>query len=896
MFAFRIWVISGVLLLTSGALSAQRVTVSGSVLDSLQQPLDMANVVAVNQVDQTLEGFGITNPEGEFRLNLKANASYLLKISYLGFEPAEITVQTATEDLTLDVILKSQSERLDEVEVVYEIPITIKGDTLVYNTDSFVSGTEKKLADVLEKLPGIEVNDDGEIEVEGKRVTKVMVEGEDFFDGDSKLASKNIPAKALDKVEVLRNYSEVSQLSSVTNNQDNVAINIRLKEGKKKFWFGEFSGGTGPDNRYVIHPKLFYYSPNYSVSILTDLNNIGDIPFSGRDYWNFTGGMRGATRAGTGTQFTTSPSGLGLSMMQNNRAKNILSRFGAVNMSYQPAESWRLSGFGIYSQTNTSMQTLASRTFISSNETERTNANSDQISQLGLVKFSSNFKPSDRFQWNYDALLRLSDEEEQNRTISIASATDTILEFQRQKPQRITQNSNLYYTLSDTHIFALEAQYEYADEDPFYNAVRELQPFLGIIPLNTNQVGFDLSQRQYTQTHRVDAKLDYYWVTSPKSHLNFTLGTIQSNQRFNSSIYQTLDSGTSQNFSEPELGNQVRFYFSDLLAGAHFKWISGQFTFNPGFHVHHYLARNRQLESASSERLTNVVPDAFINWQMKRSQNLRLNYNVNRNFTDINNLAQGYVFNNYNALYSGNRDLESALYHNVSLNFFSFNMFSMQNIFANVAYSKRIDAFKSSTGITGINQVSTTINSMLEDETLSGSGNFQRTFGRMKISTSANLNFGNTNNIVNAQPQNSRSFTQNYSASLGSSFTRAPNLEMGYRYTINRYQTGRTTTTFLTDRPFFKLDVAFLNGFIFLADYDFYFYRDRAQTVENRFGFLNASLSYQKKDSKWEYSLETTNLTNNTQLNQDSYNDLFFRTSAYTVQPAIAVFKLKYEL
>ena len=149
MFAFRIWVISGVLLLTSGALSAQRVTVSGSVLDSLQQPLDMANVVAVNQVDQTLEGFGITNPEGEFRLNLKANASYLLKISYLGFEPAEITVQTATEDLTLDVILKSQSERLDEVEVVYEIPITIKGDTLVYNTDSFVSGTEKKLADVL---------------------------------------------------------------------------------------------------------------------------------------------------------------------------------------------------------------------------------------------------------------------------------------------------------------------------------------------------------------------------------------------------------------------------------------------------------------------------------------------------------------------------------------------------------------------------------------------------------------------------------------------------------------------------------------------------------------------------------------------------------------------------
>lgn len=893
---FRINLFYAVLFLGITSLSAQRIVLSGTVRDSLQNPLDMANVVAVNRADQTLEGFGITNPEGLYRLNLKSESSYLLKISYLGFESREIPIETKTEDFTLDVVLQSQSEKLDEVEVVYEIPITIKGDTLVYNTDSFVSGTEKKLADVLQKLPGIEVNDDGEIEVEGKRVTKVMVEGEDFFDGNSKLASRNIPAKALDKVEVLRNFSEVSQLSSVSNNQDNVALNIKLKEGKKKFWFGEFSGGAGPNGRYVVHPKLFYYSPRYSVNLLTDLNNIGEIPFSGRDYWSFTGGMRGATRSNTGTQFSTGPSGLGLSMMQNNRAKNIYTRFGALNMSYQPSQAWRLSGFGIYSQTNTLMETVASRTFISSNETERTNTATRQNTQLGLVKIGSSFKPSDRLQWNYDALLRLSDERERNRTVSVAAATDTIIEIQEQKPHRITQNSNLYYTLSEKHIFALESQYEYTDEDPFYNAIREIQPFSGIIPLNGNQQQFDLGQRQYTQTHRIESKLDYFWVSSLRSHLNFTFGTIQSSQRFNSSIFQTLDSGLEQEFGDAELGNRVQFYFSDIFAGFHFKWISGKFTFNPGFHLHNYTARNRQLGNAVSAALTNLVPDAFVNWQMKKSQSLRLNYTVDRNFTDINNLARGYVFNNYNSLYSGNRDLESALYHNISLNFFSFNMFSMQNIFANLGYSKRIDAFKSSTGIVGINQVSTTINSALEDESLNGSGNFQRSFGRIKVSSSANLNYANTNNIINQQPQNSKSFTQNYSASLGSSFAKAPNLEMGYRYTVNRYTTGSLATTFFTDRPFLKIDASFLDGFIFLLDYDYYFYRDRAQTVNNRFGFLNASLSYQKKDSKWEYSVETTNLTNNKELNQDSYNDLFFRTSAYSVQPSTAIFKIKYEL
>ena len=876
---------------------AQKVTLSGTVTDSLQNPLDVANVVAVNQADQALEAFGITTPEGVYRLQLKANSNYLLKVSYVGYQPRELPVSTKAEDMTLDIVLYAKTEELDEVELVYEIPVTIQGDTIVYNTDSFVTGTEKKLEDVLKKLPGIEVNDDGEIEVEGKRVNKVMVEGEDFFDGDSKLASKNIPANALKKVEVLRNYSEVSQLSGVTNNQDNIALNIRLREGKKKFWFGELTAGAGPESRYTVHPKLFYYSPKYSVNLLTDLNNIGEIPFSGRDYWNFTGGFQGATRANTGTLFTTSSGGLGLTQLQNNRAQNIRTRFGALNFSYQPTKAWRLDGFGIYSYTNTLLETRATRTFISTNQEERTNSASDQDSRLGLIKIGSSYKPSDRLQWNHDFLMRMSDERGDERILTVSDITDSIAEARRQKPQRITQNSNLYYTLSEDHIFALEAQYEYSDEDPFYNAVREAQPFLGLIPFDDTQSNFNINQDQYTQTHRVDAKLDYFWVTSPKSHLNFTLGTIQGSQRFYSSIFQILDSGGSLEFSQPDLNNRVRFSFSDIYAGVHYKWIWGKFTLNPGFHIHSYTARNAQSGTEAEDRLFNLVPDLFVNLQLKRSESLRLNYTVQRNFTDINALARGLVFNNYNALFSGNRDLESALYHNVSLNFFSFNMFNMQNIFANLNYSKRIDAFKSSTGISGINQVNSTINSPLEDESLSGSGNFQRTFGKIKVSTRATISYANTNNIVNDEPRNSKNFTQDYSASLASSFVRAPNLEVGYRYSVNRYQAGAgTTSTFFTERPFAKFDAAFGKGFIFLADYDYYFYRDKAGTIENKFGFLNASLSYQKKDSKWEYSVQATNLTNNRELNRDSYNDLFFSTSAYVVQPLILVFKVKYEL
>jgi len=881
-----------VLLLMVTSVNAQKIIISGTVKDSLQNPLDIANVVAINNADQALEGFGITDPNGFYKINVKANSKYVLKVSYLGFQTRELAITTTESDIEIDVTLLEQTENLEEVEVVYEIPITVRGDTIVYNTDSFVSGTEKKLADVLEKLPGIEVNDEGEI----KAVTKVMVEGEDFFDGDSKLASKNIPANALDKVEVLRNFSEVSQLSGVTNNQDNVAINIKLKEGKKKFWFGEISGGIGFDERYVIHPKLFYYSPKFSVNILTDVNNIGDLPYTAQDFRNFLGGLRTATRANNGTTFSTGSNSLGLSALQNNRALEIDSRFGAVNFSYKPTAHFRLSGFGIYSYTNTLLATDVTRTFITSNQIESSTTNSDQVNDLGIVKFAANYNPTSNFQWDYDMLIKLSDEEEQVNLTTISDVTDDIQENLRQRPLRVTQNTNAYFTLNEDHIFAFEAQYLHSNEDPFYNAIRSVQPFQDAVPFNIDQSNFNIDQEQQVLANRFDAKLDYFWVTGDKSNINLTLGTTQSSQNFDSRIFQILDNGSELNFEEPELSNRVGFNFSDAYFGLHYKLIAGKFTINPGFHVHRYVAENEQLGTSVKDDITNIVPDVFLNYQFKQSENLRLNYNVRRSFSDINSFAQGLIFNNYNALYQGNRDLESALFHNVSLNFFSFSMFNLQNIFANVAYSKRIDAFKTNTSILGINHVRSTINSNLADEILSGSGNYQRTFGRVKVSARASLAYSNTFNIVNDVAQNSTSLTQNYTASLGTSFTKAPNIELGYGYTANNYNTGATQSAFFTDRPYVKFDAAFLKNFIFLVDYDYYFYRDRANTVENEYGFMNASLSYQKQNSKWEYSVSGTNLTNTTDLNRDTFNDLFFSTSTYFVQPRYLVFKLKYEL
>lgn len=883
------------LVVTSAVALAQEISLSGTVKDSLGVGVDMANVIAINTATQGLESYGITNHAGLFKLKLKTGEQYTVKVSYLGFKPESFTFTAGENDAVKDIVLQEQAAQLDEVDVTYEMPVSVKGDTIVYDTDAFVSGTEKKLKDVLENLPGIEINDDGQIEVEGKTVSKVMVEGKDFFDGDSKLAVENIPANALSKVEVLRNFNEVSQMKGLTNDDDNVALNIKLKEGKKNFWFGELTAGYGPNDRYLAHPKLFYYSPKYSINIITDLNNIGEVPFTRNDYRNFTGGFRNLNSRG-GSSISTGADGLGLSSAQNNRANDIDTKFAAANFSYAPMEGLDLSGFGIYSYTGTILKSEGVTSYIASNDVESTTSNTDQTIHLGLAKLSAKYQPNDSFQLDYDALLKQSDDTEEVNVLSISSITDEIAEVKKQKPLSVNQNLNIYYTLSDKNIFAVEAQYLSQDEDPFYEAVRNEFAFVDIFPVDENQELYNINQAKQVVTNKVDAKVDYYRVLGSKSNINLTLGTTQSNQNFNSNIFQILDNEDVLNMNGDDFGNDVAFHVSDVYAGLHYKVISGIFTFNPGVTLHQFNVKNEQLGSVVKDNLTSLLPDVYINAQLKKSENLRFNYQVTRSFTDVSNFAQGYVLNNYNSLYSGNRDLESALNHNVSLNFFSFNMFNFTNIFANVAYTKRIDALKSGVNIVGINRVSSTINSNFDDESFTANGKYERTFGKIKASVQGNLGWSTTNNLVDDEQRTSNSLTQNYTGALSTNFKNAPNLELGYRYTVNNYENGDLETTFYTSRPYARFDTSFLKNFIFTVDYDYYNYTDKEDTITNTYSFLESNLTYQKKDSRWEYGIKGTNLLNTTTLNRDSTNELYFSTQAYFVQPRYVLFSVKYDI
>ncbi|MBV1923136.1 MAG: carboxypeptidase-like regulatory domain-containing protein [Flavobacteriaceae bacterium] len=894
-----LWVI---MLLFSISVTAQEVNIRGVIKDSIGAPLELANIIATVKSSGEIESYAITNFEGKFRLNMPANNTYILKASFLGYETIEkeVTILEDADDMNLDFVLNSMASELEGVELIYEMPVTVKGDTIVYNADSFTNGSERKLEDVMKKLPGVEVNENGEIEVEGRTVSKVMVEGKDFFDGDSKLATQNIPADAVDKVEVLRNYNEVDQMRGIGNDQDNIAINIKLKDGKKNFWFGEVSAGVGvadDEAQYLVHPKLFYYSPKYSINLITDFNNIGEVPFTFRDYFKFTGGFRNFNRGG-GTNFSVENSDLGFALMQNNRANEIDTKFVAANFSWQASKKLDLSGFAILSDNETNLVTNSLTNYVLGS-TEITNAVTDQRSQLGMLKLSGVYKANSNFQLDYDALLKTANQSEDNKTISNSElGTNNISENKENKPSSINQNVNFYYTLNEKNIFAGQVQHLWKDEDPFYNAVSDSIPFSGILPVQELQNRYNINQNKNIRTNKIDAKVDYYYVLNNKSNINLTLGNTYSNQKFNSGIFQILDSNETSVFNENELNNDVTYRFSDTFLGMHYKLKAGKFTFTPGVTLHNYSLKNEQLENSTSQDDWAVLPDFNIILDLKKSESLRFNYAISSEYTDINNFAEGYVFNNYNRMFQGNRDLENSTSHSYNLNYFSFNMFNYSNINAFLNYSKRINSLKSISYFEGINQVSSldNISSNFPDESFTASGSFSKRFKKLQFNLDGNVSYSKTNNTINNQITESKSLTQNYSASFRSNFRDWPNFEIGYNWIVNDYTSGNTDQIFYTDRPFANVDVKFLKHFTFSADWSLYNYSDKSNTIENNYSFLSADLYFKKGESPWEFKLQATNILDTKYINNDSFNEQFNSTSQYFVLPRIMMLVVKYDL
>lgn len=255
------------------SLSAQVLT--GLVEDQGNLPLPSAQVML--RQGETIKAFAMTGADGAFSLDLASvvSDSFMVEVRYFGYAPKRIALADIDLNEVLVIILKEQGVELKEVVVSAEaLPQITKGDTLIYRTDAYRDGSEKKIEEVIAKLPGVEVGEDGSIKVKGKPLDRILIDGEDLFDKNYKLLSRNVPANLVDRIDVISDYQQDGLVGDLSTESETV-LNLNLDPDKKRPLFGEVSGQLGNSTTRAAHANLFHFGKKAKAVNFSDYTTLG---------------------------------------------------------------------------------------------------------------------------------------------------------------------------------------------------------------------------------------------------------------------------------------------------------------------------------------------------------------------------------------------------------------------------------------------------------------------------------------------------------------------------------------------------------------------------------------------------------------------------------------------
>ncbi len=874
---------------------AQKVHFLGKVQDSTGQALPSASVVVAHFKTGVFQSFAITDKNGNFAIELSPQKTYSVKVNYMGYLPVIDTLVVHDKNIIKKYILKLDKQQLDGVEIKYEMPVTVKGDTIVYNADSFTNGTEKKLGDVLKKMPGIEVEKDGTVKVEGKTVKKVMVEGKNFFEGDSKLASKNIPANAVKKVQVLRNYNENSQLRNFEDNDGSYALNIKLKKGKKNFWFGDITAGGGTGQHYLLHPKLFFYSPKRTYNIIIDANNNGSAPMTFSDYFKMIGGLRALFRK-SGSGFNNSSDMLGFSLLPNDKAKMMQTGFGAASFTYQLTPKLDLNSFFIINKSQVNMLTESQKLYTASGIYEQSRNDNSQNNFTGILKTSLEYNPNPDLNIKYDLLgkfITLSQNE--HFTSSVRDDTQSI---NKDENQSLSQNFELYKTLKNSNLVSVSIQHNFNNRLPSLEILSSGEFFTTSSLINmTPQQTYDLLQYQKLKSNDLSAVADYYYIINDVSHIDISSGAKLVWQELSSNITQKLDNGKETELNSPALQNDARYGFNDIYIGAYYKVLWGNLIFRPGISGHYYLHNDRQFNDTKEQIKWFVSPEIFLKYRFATSQRLVLKYKLTNSFSDIKKYAQAYIIRSFNNLQSGNRDLKSILQHTITLRYSVFNMFKFYHFYSSISYSRSLHPVRQQIRQVQTDLVGIPVNLNNDDESWTFYAGYGKRYIYWKFKINSDLMFSKNYNIINYREVASNSLSQNYGLTVNSNLSGFFNFDISYNLNINHFDNDLRNSLYVTQKPSAGVELRFFKQTTQLnINYEYYDQKQQNQNMHKHYGFLSTELFYQKAGSRWEFSLKSNNLLNTGTINNENLSDLYFVTSQYYVMPNYWLLQVKYKL
>lgn len=300
----KTWVL-GILLMAISAISAfaqsgsGRATVTGTVLDGGDKsPVMQATVQILSLKDSTMVKGNVSDLDGNFALSVRPG-KYLLKISYIGYTTFFRQIEMTRNKPRLNVgniELQADAIMLGEAVVVAQAPeVTAAEDTLVYNSSAYRVPEGSALEELVKKLPGAEVDENGKITINGKEIKKIMIDGKEFFADDPNIAMKNLPVNIIDKVRAYDKQSDLARATGIDDGEEETVLDLSVKPGMNKGWFGNADLAAGTEDRYSGKIMLNRFWGDNQFTVIGSMNNVNDQGYPGGGGGFRWGGQNGLT-------------------------------------------------------------------------------------------------------------------------------------------------------------------------------------------------------------------------------------------------------------------------------------------------------------------------------------------------------------------------------------------------------------------------------------------------------------------------------------------------------------------------------------------------------------------------------------------------------------------------
>lgn len=660
-----------------GVATVMAVTLSGSVTEATTgEALIQASVRVLAQSDSSLVAGVVTNDAGRFTISKLKAGKYIVEASYVGFDPQYRNITLGQkETVTLKPFALSEgSVMLKEATVVgVRTPVKVMEDTVEFNAAAYKTQPNAVVEDLLKRLPGVEVGSDGSITANGKTVSKILVDGKEFFSDDPKVASKNLPVDIVDKLQVVDRKSDLARMTGVDDGEDETVINLTVKKNMKEGWFGNLEGGYGTDDRYKGTFTINRFWGDNQITFLGGANNINEP--------GFADGASGRFRRFGGDNGITSSQAFG------------------VNFNVGNGEIFRVGGNVLYSHTDRDTRTSSDRQYLFTDSTSTSTSNKRSKDR------GHNFRADFRLQWKPDSFNTLEFRPNISLNYNRSNSIDSSSTFAggRMMGTEVTRSINDASSRGNSFEFGGRLIYNHNFRQ------RRGRSFSVMVNYRMSNVREKSSTYSFNKFFLLNDSVDLYdqyadnhtWSNSVSTRVSLTepLGNVKNGHfltlsynfsyRWNNADKLTYDHpvdfpdgwdglpviGTEEIFNE-ELSNRFRndFMNQDIRLG--YRHVTKNANLNAGVSLVPQKSTSIDLIDHNkdiSRSVLNYAPFLRYRYRLGKSRSLQLFYNGRSSQPSTTQLQPVADKSDPLKIVIGNPDLKPAFKHHLSLRFQDYN-------------------------------------------------------------------------------------------------------------------------------------------------------------------------------------------------------------------------------